>query len=342
MAEGTFRPRPIDAPHENAAPIPANPDGPKISGNPPPALQAILNARRSDADAPPPEDRPRRIQPQSAGAEMTQSNLKAMELRKVLQSSRMLYEAIRLPSKGRFYDGRNGPADGVLHVRPMTGEEEQILATPRFVKDGRAINMIFERCMQEEFKAASLLSVDRTYLLVYLRGISYTPQYDVEVRCPNCDRKFATVIDLNTMDVEDCPDDYGPADLEDVMPTSGFKFRYRLATGDDDQRVKAYQDRRIKLAENVERADDTLMYRTAIMIDDIEGVTEKKDIQMLLRDLPMNDLAYLRNVVNEPPFGLDTKVEIPCPGCSLEFEIELPMEAGFFFPKAKRKTRATS
>ncbi|WP_447516277.1 hypothetical protein, partial [Clostridioides difficile] len=64
----------------------------------------------------------------------------------------------------------------------MTGEEEQILATPRFVRKGQAINMIFQRCLKEQFRPEQFLTIDRTYILIYLRGISYSPNYDVEVK----------------------------------------------------------------------------------------------------------------------------------------------------------------
>ena len=157
------------------------------------------------------------------------------ELLEIIKGSSSVYEEIQLPSKGRFYDGENGPSNGVVSIRPMTGEEEQILATPRFVRKGQAINMIFQKCLKEgnQFKSENLLSVDRTFLLIYLRGISYTPKYEVEIKCPECDAKFSTTIDLNALYVESCPDTYGP-NLKDVLPTTKLPFTYRLSTGKDE------------------------------------------------------------------------------------------------------------
>ena len=66
-----------------------------------------------------------------------------------LKQSTAVLEEIQLPSRGVFYNGEDGPADGILHIRPMTGEEEQILATPRFVRKGQSLNMIFSRCIRE-------------------------------------------------------------------------------------------------------------------------------------------------------------------------------------------------
>ena len=253
-----------------------------------------------------------------------------------LKAQQTIYEEITLPSLGKFYSDE-GPTDGILHIRPMTGEEEMILATPRFVKKGMAINMIFQRCMQEEYKPDDLLTLDRTYLLIYLRGISYSPNYDVEVKCPECEKKFSTVIDLNSLFVDTCPDDFG-SELTDVLPKTGYKFIYRLSKGRDETEIQEYRDRRLKMWGD-SATDDTLTYRTAQLLESIEGVTSKSELQTLIKNLPIQDVAYIRNCVNEPPFGVDTNVPITCPSCMQEFEVDLPLEANFFFPRRKKKEK---
>lgn len=270
---------------------------------------------------------------------VTTSSGQLKELLEGLKGSTTLYEEVQLPSKGRFYDGVNGPADGILSIRPMTGEEEQILATPRFVRKGQAINMIFSKCMKEDYRPEQLLTIDRTYLLIYLRGISYSPDYEVEVKCPECDKKFATTISLDGLNVEACPDDYGPI-LQDVLPTSGYRFAYRLSSGKDEQEIQDYRDRRIKMFGDA-TADDTLTYRTAQLLDNIEGLNDKRELQTLVKNLPISDVGYIRNCINQPPFGVDTDVEIICPSCLHEFQVDLPLEANFFFPRRKKdKTQA--
>ena len=259
----------------------------------------------------------------------------------IASKGNMVYESIELPSKGKFYDGENGPTNGVIHLRPMTGEEEEILATPRFVKKGQAINMIFNRCMRENYDSANFLTQDRTYMLIYLRGISYTPAYDVEIRDPETDQTFATTINLNELYVDQCPTNFSPENLEDTLPVTGYKFRYRLGCGKDEQVVQEYRERRAKNFDLSGQADDTLLFRTAHLIEEIEGLTDKLEIQTLLKKLPINDVAYLRTVVNEPPFGVDTKVTVTNPYTLSDFEVDLPLESNFFFPRAKRKTQAT-
>jgi hypothetical protein len=313
-----------------------------IQGNIPPAFAAAIAAAKN------PSQPKRGLDGISAGGEAPRANPASSmsgasghlkELLEGLRGSTTIYEEIQLPSKGKFYDGTNGPTNGVVSIRPMTGEEEQILATPRFVKKGQAINMIFQKCLKEGFRPDELLTIDRTYLLIYLRGISYGPSYDVEIKCPECETKFATSIDLNNLYVEYTPDQYGP-DLRDILPTSKLPFSYRLSTGRDEQEIQDHRDRRIK-AFGDNGVDDTLIYRTAQLLNDIDGITNKAELQILLKNLPINDVSYVRNLVNEPPFGVDTNVEIVCPSCLAEFSIDLPLEANFFFPRRKKaKTQA--
>jgi hypothetical protein len=310
----------------------------EISGNVPPAFREAMQknkAPQAEADdsfeafeAPP--ERPRKKKNKKKADLRVQGSDQLEGLLQQL-AAKHHWEEFTFPSRSKFYTD----IPPTIHIRPMTGEEEQILATPRWVKKGKAIDMIFDRCIQENFRTEDLLSIDRTHLLIYLRGISYTPEYDVEIKCPACSMKFSTVINLD-LDVEPCPDDYDSDSLCGELPTSGFEYTYRLATGADEQEITSYRERRIQQWGD-QSDDDTLLYRTALLLEDIEGVTMKKELAHLLKRLPINDVSHLRNVINEPPFGVDTEVPMVCPACTEEFEIDLPLETNFFFPRKKQE-----
>jgi hypothetical protein len=339
----------MEAMRSNAA---AEGQGIQMTGTPPPQFQQVMAQVKSQNQpapelAAPGESRrmqtrksPKHRAPQNAADMRVTGSERLEELIKGIEEQ-AIYEPIELPSKGAFYDGSDGPQDGVLHIRPMTGEEEQILATPRFVRKGQAINMIFNRCIQEKYDTEQFLTQDRTYLLIYLRGISYTPEYDVEVRDPETDQTFATTIDLNALYVDYCPADFNETNLTDVLPTTGYQFTYRLARGGDEQDVQNYRDHRAKNFDLSSQADDTLLYRTSLLIDNIEGLTSRTEIQMLMRKLPISDVAYMRDATSNPPFGVNTTVTIQSPYTLQDFEIELPLEANFFFPRAKKGTKGT-
>lgn len=291
--------------------------------------QSFGNPRESNPNA------PESTAPAQSGFSAARESGRLKEILETLKGATAQYEEVQLPSKGKFYDGVNGPRNGILSVRPMTGEEEQILATPRFVRKGQAINMIFQKCIKENYKVENLLTQDRTYLLLYLRGISYSHSYDVEVKCPECASKFSTNVDLSSLYVNECPAEFGPL-LEDTLPNSKLPFKYRMSTGRDEQEINEHRERRLKQFGD-SATDDTLTYRTAQLVEEIAGVTDKAEIQILIKNLTLNDVSYLRSVINEPPFGVDTNVEINCPSCTAEFNIDLPLEANFFFPRKKKE-----
>ena len=261
-----------------------------------------------------------------------------------IQEKTAIYEAIELPSKGIFYNGEDGPINGILHLRRMTGEEEQVLATQRIVKKGDAVNTIFRRCMQEQYDPAWLLTADRTYMLIYLRGISYTPRYDVEINCPACRSRFSHPLNLDQIMVDDCPIDFTPECLHGELPTTGLKYIYRLSRGFDEQELMEYRQRQNQMPEEDDATDDTLTFRTGQLLEEIEGVTDKQELAFAVSKLPSSDTNHLMNVVNNPPFGADTSVDIECRVCGHNFSVDMPMESGFFFPRPKRgsRTRATS
>ncbi len=309
----------------------------KFSGKMPPQMREAIAELRNEAsqksDTP---EKKRDVTPHLSQARPTGS-VALESLIESLRDTQYVFEEIELPSKGAFYDGKDGPKDGKLHLRAMTGEEEQILATPRFVRKGQAINMIFQRCLQESYRTDDFLSADRTFLLIWLRGISYTPEYEVEVKCPNCTRKFSTTLNLNSLHVRKCPSEFRGL-LSDVLPKSKFKFNYRLSRGRDEGMVQDYRDRNLKMFGD-SGADDTLIYRTALLLEDVEGLTDKNELIMLLKKLPIQDVSYMRNLITDPPFGVDTKIEINCVSCTEDFEIDLPLEANFFFPRSKKKDK---
>ena len=347
MSDNVFRPqRPNDSSNSDNVEIPtghplnqgstAPPSGLQFSGNIPPELMSRINNNNSNQPASPD------VAPRMPAQQFTQNSAMSTssEVNKILETLRSqnnIFEEVELPSLGKFYDGTDGPIDGKLHIRAMTGEEEQILATPRFVRKGQAINMIFSRCIKENFKPENLLSVDRTFLLIYLRGISYGSEYEVEVKDPDSDRKFTTVIDLDTLPKENCPLDFNPP-LEDVLPKSGLPFTYRLSRGKDETELQEYRERRLRQFGD-SATDDTLIFRSAQLVESIANITSKMEIQQILKTLPIQDLSYLRGVVNDPPFGVDTKVTLLSPMSNEEFEVDLPLEANFFFPRRKKKDK---
>ena len=243
------------------------------------------------------------------------------------------YEQVQLPSRGLLY-GDVLP-DGVVNVRPMTMKEEKLLATPRLVRTGKAIDMIFESCVRENLEASKLLSVDRTFLLIWLRGISYGNEYDVQIKCPSCGSSFPETVDLSELPINYAPDGIAEP-FSDVFPRCGQKFLYRLSRGEDEAAVNRHRERMAR-SYGDEGIDDTIIVRDRMLVESIAGFSEKADIESILENLSMEDATYLRQLFRDTGFGVDTSLPMVCAFCQHDFDVELPIDANFFFPQKTKK-----
>lgn len=310
---------------------PDNPDAqmsPKITGNIPPELKQMIQAKISGEQMSAPDY----SAPMTPVPRIQTNDPVLNELLKGLNNQN--YEEVYLPSLGRFYDGINAPKDGKVFIRPMVGQDEMILTAPRNAKTNKATEMIFSSCLRDKsINPEALLSVDRTYLFIFLRGISYGNLYEIKVSCEECQHTFDYQVDLN-LKVNYCAEDFSDVNLVKTLPTSGYTFKYKLSTGKDEGEINFYNN---KINKNTDASNDVFFYRASLLIDwigkDDNKLVDKSSIKQLLKQLSVNDVNYIRNVLNNPPFGVDTLLSIPCPSCYYENKLELPMGVNFFFPR---------
>ena len=298
-----------------------------MQGQVPPEVAQMFN-KDSRASQPQP-------QPQEKIIKTVQTNNpKLNDLLERLKPITGQYEECRLPSLSKFYQDGEAPENGIIHLRPMTGEEEEVLSTQRLLKKGHAINMVFRNCIRENINPEKWLTIDRTHVLIYLRGISQGPQYQVELKCPLCSHRHEATLNLD-LPVKYCPKNYGLDNLRGVLPASGYKFSFRLPTVHDETLMNNYMDKKKKDDSN--RPDDSFVWRTAYLLEEIEGLDTHAELMTLIEKLPIADVSHLRDIMNDIPFGAETKITQWCPGCAEDFEVELPIETGFFFPQRKKE-----
>lgn len=300
----------------------------KMSGTMPPAMKQALKEVRAERQA---KSTEQVKQPEHTSFARPTGSASFEALMERLSPVSFVYEEVLLPSRGRFYDGNDGPTNGIVSIRPMTGDEEQILTTPRWTQNGQAIDMIFSRCIKEshKYKTENFLTKDREFLLIWLRGISFGTKYEVDIKCQECPKHFSYEINLDLNKIE-CPSTFGPP-LSGTLPKSGFRFSYRFPRGRDDMKIQEYRSKHINQFK--ESTDESSMFRLALLLEDIEGITSKTELMILVKRLPIQDVNYLRAMINEPPFGVDTLINITCPHCYNSFQNELPMDIHFFFPR---------
>ena len=129
------------------------------------------------------------------------------------------WEDSPLPSDGLYYPGWT---NGVVKVRAMTQSVEKVFANKRLTQSGQALDAMFSKCcvFPGDFDPADLLVGDRTFLLYYIRGLTYGNLYKFAITCPHCEAQSTHTYDMNELyqSVIHARADLGPEPFKVVLP----------------------------------------------------------------------------------------------------------------------------
>lgn len=253
------------------------------------------------------------------------------------------YQPYELPSRGVLYPRASPLSDGKVLIRPMRGQDEEILLTPSLLLNGEAIEMIMQRCIAFSNRSAlkdplEMLTQDRVAALIVIRGMTYGPDYNCRISCNHCGSTFQSIISLeHDLDVHFLEDPDLREPIRTVLPDSKLEVRYRLSRGFDERELNQHIESQRKRNKGKKERGDSTTFRALQLITDIQGISNKTDMKKILDKITMNDRAHLRDCFNFPPFGVDTRVNIQCPECMRENAMRMPIGVDFFMPQREER-----
>lgn len=215
---------------------------------------------------------------------------------------------VELPSECRVYNLEDPGAPVTL--RPMTFEDEKALVSAR--KDQDPVNLVLQRC-STNIKIPDLLSMDKLYLIMKLREISYGDDYNTLLVCSHCKAENPTTVQLSELNVNPVPDDFeDPVTI--MLPTIKKEVKVRLP------RVR---DERL-LMDSEEALNQIWRFVT-----EIDGHTDKAIIAPVVDKLPLKDVRTILNAI-KTDYGVDTKIKFECDNCGGVTIVDLPIDTNFF------------
>jgi len=215
---------------------------------------------------------------------------------------------VELPSECRVYKLID-PEQGIT-IRPMTFEDEKVLVSANKSED--PVNIILNRCVTN-INISDILPMDKLYLIMKLREISYGDDYHTMLICSNCKAENQTIIKLSQLNINPVPDDFcEPVVLKLPILQKEIKLRY--------PRVKDE-----KIFSDPEKSLDQL-WRFVLEID---GHTDKSIISAVVNKLPLRDIRTILNTLRTD-YGVDTNVKFECNSCGGVSVVDLPITANFF------------
>jgi hypothetical protein len=208
---------------------------------------------------------------------------------------------VDLPSECKAY---NMEGSELLTLRPMTFDDERSLIGST---EGDPVNMLLEKCFKG-VKGLDLLPMDKLYLIMKLREISYGDIYETLLICRHCSAENPTKVKLSELNVNPVPDDF-----QDPVPV-------HLPVIKKDIKIKMprVRDENTDIYENLWR-----------FVTEVDGHTDKSIIAPVVKNLPLVDVKTIIKALSTD-YGLDTNVKLKCSKCGGVSVIDLPIDSNFF------------
>jgi len=214
---------------------------------------------------------------------------------------------VDLPSKGRFYKEFNG-----LKISPLLFEDEQKILMSKN-KNINPINEIISKCI-DGVDVNDLLDVDKLYILLKIKEISYGPEYKFSIMCPACGANGQSTLPIKEIPVNYIPEDI-PDPKEITLPVLKAKVKLRFLRTRDEKYFAKNEDFL------------TNLYRLIVSIN------ENKDpvfISKVVRKLHIRDVKTIKNEINNKQYGVDTTFRFECPSCGHNSIVNIPFDSNFF------------
>ena len=227
-------------------------------------------------------------------------------------------QEVKLPSKGIPYKN-----DGKIEIRPITVQEEKILAT-----GGEAvIDKILRKVIKSDINIEELTPGDESFILVWLRLNSYFDDYSVELLCPACKSEFKTIVKVSKFPVYQLKEGIEePYELE----VAGVKVGLRFLRRKDEKELEEIKKKLLKTKSDL---SDLYLYRYAKAIHTIDGQEVKFSQAMsFLGSLTGKEMVKIRKALNDMKHGVEPVLEVKCKNCSAVSKFDIPLTAEFFLP----------
>lgn len=225
----------------------------------------------------------------------------------------------------------------------MKVSEERILADRKLARSGGQVDQLLSACWEKtaedgpyDFEGRTIdwsqvLQGDRFYALLQLRALTYGPEYAFSINCQACRSRIEWELDLTelpsrSLSAESRTGFISGNRFSTRLP-SGVTVWFRLLTGADEQKLS-----RVRRQAGAQFLSVLLAFR----VIEIEGI-KAEDKKSFLTDLTLQDAAHLLSAFDAVDCGVETSVDIECPECLAQQEVELPFDANFFIPKTRSR-----
>lgn len=215
---------------------------------------------------------------------------------------------VKLPSEGRFYPSLKP----TVTITPIKFEDEKRMAI-NLKNKLNPINIILANCVPQ-VDISSLLILDKLFILLKLREISYGEKYPASITCPNCDNSSDVNIDLSKLIVNYIPEEITDP-REFILPKLKKSIKVRFPRVKDEEYL------------GTQEATYSNIWRFVL---ELNGVTDPIFINKAIPKMHIMDVKTILSNILRPDLGLEPKFIFECGSCSVESTISIPINENFF------------
>lgn len=246
-------------------------------------------------------------------------------------------EIVDLPSKGLVYTTENPLSTGKVEMKYMTAREEDILTNPTLIKQGKALDKLFDALIVgngegKPIKYSDLLLGDKNAIMIAARVLGYGPEYDINVNIPGTTESFPHTVDLTEINNEQIDENIynNINEFEYKLSIGGQIIKFRLLTGLEEVAIAKQLEKQSLRGHS--KGVTTRLKHQIISIDD---ETDQKvlhnfiDNQLIARD----SLDLRTHILNISP-DIDLSVHVINDEFNFNGRVNLPIGLDFFWPGA--------
>jgi len=219
--------------------------------------------------------------------------------------------AVIPPSKCKFYTLED--PNKSITIKPLTFEDEKVLSKTK--QSQNIVNVLLERCISN-ISVPQLLIMDKIYLLLKIREVSFGDEIQSIDLCKNCHYENTLTFYISQLKVNSLPDDFEiPVSVD--LPTLNKTAKVRYPRVSDEEHLLDSG----RMFDNLWR-----------FVEEIDGNSKKSIIHKVIQKLPAKDLNIILKTAFGTDYGIQTKGQYECDNCGELNSVEVSVTEDFFSP----------
>ena len=215
---------------------------------------------------------------------------------------------VKLPSEGRFYSPKNSE----VTITSIKFEDEKQLASSS-KNNINPVNLILTKCVKG-VDINSLLLIDKLFLLLKIREVSYGSEYPAEITCPHCQSGSEIKINLSDLLINYIPQEISdPREIK--LPKLNKTAKVRFPRVSDEDYLMS---------------PDGTYANLWRFVTELNGITDPVFISKAIPKMHIMDIKYIISQIMRTDLGLNPKFLFECGFCGRDSKVEVPINENFF------------